>query len=842
MSNPSFESPVVSAFTYGCPPSWSCSGGVVVIPSGSLPWGGATTFDGGQYVGFQVTGTYVKQTLSGLVAGTNYKLTFYAGMRGGPSDYVPVQVLINSVVVYTVTQPPTNAFTKYTYIFQATATSVILGFQNGYANPSLDTTCFVDYVQIASSPTSAPTSAPTGTMYPTIYISPSTTTRLLHQFTFEDTFPNGVVPAYAKVKDSVGNSTATLYNGVTISNGRAVFKYMGPSFPVPYIKLPVNSLNSMAVFTIELWVNVDVTNNPSSTLFSFGNRVYPNLASLTTGISGLSMYLAVVFNTVAQQAKLYQNGVLVSSQSITWTAFSDSFSYIGRNYTGTGQGFVGSMDEFRIWYGELSASVIKDHYQVGVDPSHISLSVSDTTSNVNITFMANSLQSVNIGLYGGNALNRMFGPETKFTVTPVDSQCAFSKTLSLSAVTSSVAKALPAMNYQVTLLNSNLPAPLITSCDPNNPTSSCYCTPSKTPYQYLSDSGQLSQSLAITQVTMQTTQVNFVYRSGICFELLLKTKTDSFSNVTGDMSADPAASCYAPTTTVLAKGDSYPLSVVVFEMYPAPGSPPVWYRATTTYAGTTYSAVATSNTMLDFNMQDSVVSIYDLVSGPATQSFTYAPNFVTNPGGYTQVASGILYTVRPSSIYLTPPFDYPFQVTVQRNGLDGSAIVVQGWYIPVKGTSSSVTPNVFPVASDPTLIYMVLRDPPGGASYTTFHSGTTVDFALAVDGLQTSNNEDVGALAHEAGLSNGLTTFAGIGVGVIDDVFAIQGGMDFNDQTSRTVSFSQASNQHYDVSLSFSFDISTSTDPNLAGHASDIIIGGGVVLIVSSATKGMDIN
>ena len=78
--------------------------------------------------------------------------------------------------------------------------------------------------------------------------------------------------------------------------------------------------------------------------------------------------------------------------------------------------------------------------------------------------------------------------------------------------------------------------------------------------------------------------------------------------------------------------------------------------------------------------------------------------------------------------------------------------------------------------------------------------------------------------------------------GIIEKLFTAQDGMDFNDQTSRTVSFSQASNQHYDVSLSFSFDISTSTDPNLAGHASDIIIGGGVVLIVSSATKGMDIN
>jgi hypothetical protein len=62
----------------------------------------------------------------------------------------------------------------------------------------------------------------------------------------------------------------------------------------------------------------------------------------------------------------------------------------------------------------------------------------------------------------------------------------------------------------------------------------------------------------------------------------------------------------------------------------------------------------------------------------------------------------------------------------------------------------------------------------------------------------------------------------------------------FNTGVSKTSS--TLSSSGHDFSLSFEYDISTSTDPNLAGHASDIIIGGGIDLIVTEGKMGIHKN
>ena len=53
-----------------------------------------------------------------------------------------------------------------------------------------------------------------------------------------------------------------------------------------------------------------------------------------------------------------------------------------------------------------------------------------------------------------------------------------------------------------------------------------------------------------------------------------------------------------------------------------------------------------------------------------------------------------------------------------------------------------------------------------------------------------------------------------------------------------TVSASRASNSHNEYSFNFEYDFSTSSDPFIAGSASDVIIGGGVDLVVNEAIEG----
>ena len=112
---------------------------------------------------------------------------------------------------------------------------------------------------------------------------------------------------------------------------------------------------------------------------------------------------------------------------------------------------------------------------------------------------------------------------------------------------------------------------------------------------------------------------------------------------------------------------------------------------------------------------------------------------------------GLSYVMTPHAVLPQPPFVYSFTVIAERNGVDGSVAVDNTRYIPVRGTTQKESPLLIPVATDPTLIYTVRRDPPGGGSFTTLHSGTTIDFALSVDTLETMNENDVGEVTNVAG-------------------------------------------------------------------------------------------
>ena len=83
LTNTGFEADAVATYTYQTPTGWLAGGGVVVIPSGSAPWGGLETTEGSHYCAVQGSGSFVEQAVLGLTAGSAYDVNFLAAERPG---------------------------------------------------------------------------------------------------------------------------------------------------------------------------------------------------------------------------------------------------------------------------------------------------------------------------------------------------------------------------------------------------------------------------------------------------------------------------------------------------------------------------------------------------------------------------------------------------------------------------------------------------------------------------------------------------------------------------------------------------------------------------------------
>ena len=80
---------------------------------------------------------------------------------------------------------------------------------------------------------------------------------------------------------------------------------------------------------------------------------------------------------------------------------------------------------------------------------------------------------------------------------------------------------------------------------------------------------------------------------------------------------------------------------------------------------------------------------------------------------------------------------------------------------------------------------------------------------------------------------------APLGMGLTKKILGVSGEVDILTKQTQTISYARGSDSHYTVTIDFSYDISTSQDPRIAGHLSDVIVGGGVDPIVSEAIQGI---
>ncbi len=84
------------------------------------------------------------------------------------------------------------------------------------------------------------------------------------------------------------------------------------------------------------------------------------------------------------------------------------------------------------------------------------------------------------------------------------------------------------------------------------------------------------------------------------------------------------------------------------------------------------------------------------------------------------------------------------------------------------------------------------------------------------------------------GLFNDMTVPV-VGVKLTEVAMVLIGG---HASVSSGLASSRLSSTHYQYSFEFTSSFSTSSDPNDAGHGSDVIIGGGVDLVVLEGTAG----
>ena len=631
------------------------------------------------------------------------------------------------------------------------------------------------------------------------------------------------------------NDFAAIHNGVTLSDSRAVFSQTVNPIAQPYLSLSPGWFGIADAISIEMWVTVDSATQDNAVLFSFGDPSTPEayVALNARGFQGfVNTYLVAVVNPLKGVLQVYVNGTLSTNLVIPTAPLFDGkgttekFNSIGWNLKKTTPGFVGSIDEIRFWDGVLSQANISETATLGVDPTFVVLDSNDTFYNIQIDYLVTSEVVVNVGLYGGLSHNKMFGSESVFLIEALDPQCTFNTTVSLDPFYSETNALLPAMNYSVTLqpYASPLPIPKFTYS---------MCSPSLDPYTYLATADELSMQVYTDLLVTFNLYATFIYHTGLCMSI---KGAENFA--TSEPTPDQEGrACYSKTVTMLQRGQVWPLNITLFELYPSfTGNDPAWASSKTALD------VSSGTAVKDFVVLDSTVEITDVVSG-----FSSPVTFVYSTISYSNATLGRItappdlnYTITAATPLPSPPYALPITVLATRNSPEGAAQVSFKAFIPILGTIPSEVPNLFPVTTDPTLIFLILRDPPGGTSQTTISAGSTFSTGITIDGMKTFDqdlhfNVEVAGKAKAQQL--GIEAPLGFGVGEnIGDEGGKIGGQ--GSLIAPDVVVTRASETHYSYAFTFSYDFSTSDGAFSAGHPSDVIVGGGIDIIVSEAIEG----
>ncbi len=489
---------------------------------------------------------------------------------------------------------------------------------------------------------------------------------------------------------------------------------------------------------------------------------------------------------------------------------------------------MGEMEDFRIYYNALSPEMIYSNYLSGVDQSRVRFTSDNTKSNIDLTFYATSRQAIRVNMFGGlnpqGGVSRMFDESSVFELTPTDSTCQYRESFTLTSA-STFLGVFSAMNYTISLVAAPQTAPSFSSsaCDPTSGVTNCFCSSSLAPMDYFQSTNSLTQAISIVSVNSSEYTVNYNYRSGFCMSV---SSTDEFSRYPGNLHQVAKQSCFAASAKVLEESDKLTMNIRLFERYPSSNA---WIESSTPISDI-------NNYVIDYSVDDASVSILDQVSGSS--------DVVTVPYNSTMVARsslsplmvpiGVQYNMTAAEPMTAGALNWIFQVETIRNSPVNDKVTAL-WYVPVVGVVAKEVPNLYPVSTDADMIYMIIRDPPGGASSTTVHAGTTLDFTISSNHMHAVDGDFKFNIGARHGMQPELSICGGVGMMACAAIaspiveYKANAGYLYHKNTEKVDSKS------YKLSFTFAYDFSTSTDPYMAGHPSDVIVGGGVDMIVNEA-------
>ena len=201
---------------------------------------------------------------------------------------------------------------------------------------------------------------------------------MLHRYSFNDgTAGDSCATA--------GSALAgTIVGSATVSGGVLNVPSQGP-----YVSLPAGTFGSYTSISIELWATPGSSLGGWARIFQLGSSVsntgslvldrnsntgkvymeyFPASTSIpvttTVDFNGQYLHVAIVL-AVGAKPILYVNGVSQGVAEYTMTAMlTPNYFRVGGSLDG-GNSFQGTINEFRIWAGALSAAAIASHYQQG---------------------------------------------------------------------------------------------------------------------------------------------------------------------------------------------------------------------------------------------------------------------------------------------------------------------------------------------------------------------------------------------------------------------------------------------------------------------------------------------
>lgn len=635
--------------------------------------------------------------------------------------------------------------------------------------------------------------------------------------------------------DTLFGYPAVVVGQVKFDGGAAVFDGTQGSF----LQLPHRStLQDFQIITVELWATVDENTSPNSFLFSFGgpdnDALCVQKASDVAFRSLGRAHIVVVCDRRVSTASLFVNGKLSKQRPliVDTAEVNENHDFIGRSGFGASGRLKARIEEFRIYYGALTPAIIYSNFLTGFE-SRIALTSAHTKGNIKVDFYATTKQWVRVNAFGGtSSAARMFGSETSFTIIPVDTKCRYIPIVMLhDDDVSSVAIRLPAMNYSVNLYSMPHASPKYSTDDACMPGSSvaCDCAASLPPYEYFKQANQLTQPITIVAANSSEYTLNYTYRSGLCM-MMEGDEVEEFSKEVGNLGIMPGEACFAAGSKILHKGDNVTVRIVLLERYP---SSPDWVKSNGVIS-------SPDNVAISFGVEDARLYVLDLVSGQnSVQNIAYNDTMVAQGvAAYTTRPAAVSYQITAADPQTAGTMDWMFSVTAQRLSPGPASVVSAVRFVPVLGVIPKEVPNVYPVSTDSDMIFLVIRDPPGGRSQTIIHAGTTMSFAMSIKGMDANDDSNVVSFNNEMGEDGELKTWFGVGAGTIQKVFNVVGVSAVDSSVHFEKSVERINSDSFALSFTFTYDFATSLDPFIAGHPSDVIVGGGVDLIVSEALVG----